>query len=592
MTLQSEVRECILEQYITTDHIYHGILLGAKNISRYKERLNQANQFPVPDHDTGDNLYYLMTKIRANLEYHPEMKQVLARTSDLAILNSRGNSGAIFSQFFVGFEKDSPREEKIHLTDFVRCFERGYQSAYHSLADPVMEGTILSAIKNWSDSLKKYKDTVASMEKLYELCLAELRITVESSKNYLKKEKKQRFSDAGALAFLYFIEGFMSTIIHQRVDQEKDHLLEEIGALSSEQDRDHQFSSDYRFCTEVLVEKNHRKFDSNSLESQGDCLVVSQNKRYLKIHIHTNRPDRVSGILSEYGRIMESKCDDMKIQRIQEKRGKIALVIDSIADLPQDCYTEDTYMLPMNLLVGNVSFQDKRTVFPRLLDHPHISSSQPSNRELEALLSQLLLGYERVLILTVSAQMSGLHDQYQKLIKDFPRDRIALMDTKLNSVGEGLVVHRALDLIERGKNWEELRKELEKTIEKTRIFVTVKNLKRMIASGRLNHRVGRVLQWIHFLPIITIDSKGRGKMDRFAFSRERNQRRLITTLLKQGDRLQHYSVVHCNDPEGAEAFSKKLEQALGMPPLYISDISSVIKVFSGEGSLAVGYTLK
>ncbi len=585
--------EKILEKYITTSHIYNGVLLGAKNISKYKEQLNLANRFPVPDNDTGDNLHYLMSKITRNLYLEDDINTMLSSIGDLAILNSRGNSGAIFSQFFVGLQKNSPKKNEIHISDFIKCFESGYESAYKSINNPILEGTILIAIKNWSDSLKKYINKASTVESLYEKCLKELKHTVENSKNVLNEQKSKKVNDAGAMAFLYFIEGFMSAIVHNKVhckdseDYTSDLILE---TLSEEHEQYN--SSQYRFCTEVLLRKNGKEVNRKQLEKFGECLVISENKKYLKVHLHTGKPYKATEHISKYGAIMESKSDDMKLQSISTKIGEVALLIDSIADIPEHLHSEHTYMLPVNILIDNVCFKDKRTVFPELLNAHSVSSSQPTNKEMKTAIDKLLIGYDKVIILTVSSKMSGIYNQYKKIAENYDDSKVTLIDTKLNSVAEGLIVYKAIDLLQKNTDFETTIKEINKAISKSKIFVFVQNLNKMIASGRLNSRVGSFLKWINFLPLITIDEKGDGAINGFSFSQKRSETLLLKTVIKHADEICTYSVVHCNNLQKANEIATILTEKIGFPPAYISDISSVIQIFSGDGSIAVGFTLK
>lgn len=579
--------------YITANKIYNGVLLGAKNISNYRDELNRINKFPVPDNDTGDNLHYLMTNIRKNLDYTKDINKIMAVTSDLAVMNSRGNSGAIFSQFFVGFEKETPSNDKIHINDFISCFKKAYEAAYHSINDPIVEGTILIAIKTWAEALDKYLLSAGSFDRLYDLSIKELKSVVESSKNIFLKDRGVDSKDAGALAFIYFIEGFMSAIVFGKEDVKDDDLsdLRLLSEISNFDDEDFD-STGHRFCTEVLLEKNSLEVDRERFERLGDCLVVSESKKYLKIHLHTDQAYEMTRIASDYGKILESKCDDIKIQSLNANKGETAILIDSIADVPNSLYSQDTYMLPINILVDNVSFKDKRTVFSGLLNAKSMSSSQPTNMEIEYIISKLLNAYDKLIILSVSSKMSGLYEQYNKIISEYDSGRIKLIDTKLNSVAEGLVAYKAINMLNESKSYEEIISELEKTIARTKIFVSLKNLDRMLASGRLNERVGKAMQWLNFLPIITINSEGKGKIFKPSFSRKKGKDILMKTVIANADKIETYALVHCHCLKETRELAKKMESQLGFPPAYISEVSSIIEIFSGKGSIALGYTLK
>ncbi len=579
--------------YIPANKIYNGVLLGAKNISIYREELNRINKFPVPDNDTGDNLHYLMSNIRKNLYFKQDVKEIMSLASDLAVVNSRGNSGAIFSQFFVGFEKKTPNDREIHIKDFIACFKKAYDAAYNSINEPIVDGTILIAIKTWAEALEKNLLSAGSFDALYDLSIKDLKSAVKVSKNVFLKERGTENKDAGALAFIYFIEGFMSAIVfgEEYAEDCEDEEKKLLGEIMEHEHDDFDISSN-RFCTEVLLEKNALKIDKKRFEELGDCLVVSESKTYAKVHLHTDEPSEMTKIAGDYGKILESKCDDIKIQSLGEHKGDTALLIDSIADIPVSFCSEDTYVLPVNILVDNVSFKDKRTVFSGLLNAKSMSSSQPNNAELDFVISKILGAYDRLIILSVSSKMSGLYEQYKRIIAKYDQSRIELIDSKVNSVAEGLLAYKAISMLNKSCSYEEIIAEIYASMAKTKIFVSLKSLDRMLASGRLNEKVGKVMKWLNFLPVITINEEGKGKIYRPSFSNKKARNIIMKNILDNADRIETYGLVHCHCLEESEKMAKEIEAKLGFPPAYISEVSSVIEIFSGKGSIAVGYTLK
>ena len=66
------------------------------------ETINALNVFPVPDGDTGTNMYLSVKYILENLEEKDNEKQINLLAKDIAklsLLGARGNSGLILSQF-------------------------------------------------------------------------------------------------------------------------------------------------------------------------------------------------------------------------------------------------------------------------------------------------------------------------------------------------------------------------------------------------------------------------------------------------------------------------------------------------------------
>ncbi len=585
-------------QLIDKAYIYSGVLAGAESVSKHREVLNRANGFPVPDRDTGNNLSYLMHGILRDLEVADTIKHLLDDVSDLAIIGARGNSGAIFSQFFCGFSALAPPTDQMTVNDLLACFQGGYDYAYRAVKNPV-EGTIITAIRGWVEALQQAVSSQLNLATIYQNAYPLFSATVEQTKTMLSAQRHLKSADAGALAFLYFIEGFMKMLVDKVCDYRPQ--IEVIDNLPSKIYHDNTAQDAViteRYCTEVLLNKNscyNRAAIEKRLAELGNSIVISESAKLARLHIHSNYPAEVMASAYQMGEILETKAEDMIAQNhlTQLQRGKIALVIDSIADLPRHHLNADTYLLPINILVGAVSYQDKVTAFSDIIVAGKASSAQPNSEQLKKFLAPLCQAYDDIIIITVSAKMSGLYQRYQELIDYFKGEAsIHLIDSKLNSVAEGLIVNYAIELIENNHTVAQIKRLLDDAIARTKIYVSVPNLKAMVASGRLNQRIGKFLQYIHYLPLISINKAGEGMVTGLAFSNKKNRQLLINKLRAEKDKIADYAIVHCDNKALADKIAVELTDIVGQPPLYIDQISSVIKLFSGVGSVAIGYTLK
>src|SRR5690348_12069745 len=83
------------------------IIAGAQKVIARQDYLNKINVFPVPDSDTGTNMAYTMSAIQVELENLKENSifTIGKCIANAAIDGSRGNSGAILTQFWVGFSE-------------------------------------------------------------------------------------------------------------------------------------------------------------------------------------------------------------------------------------------------------------------------------------------------------------------------------------------------------------------------------------------------------------------------------------------------------------------------------------------------------
>ncbi len=582
---------------------FHSALLkGAHRVEGKRDELNRINGFPVPDRDTGNNLAYLMQQLRRQLPVPRSFEELLSKLGEASLMGARGNSGAIFSQYFSGFRDAAAGlqeniRERLSLQGLAAMFRKGYLSAYRSIQQP-REGTILSAMRSFGETFHQLLMQGGDLRRAAEAALNRLKDTVRESVNILPQQRALHAPDAGAMAFLYFAEGFMHSLLGKAEgeDEAEDAIAFELPAMTEEASHaGAEEDARFRYCTEVLLKLREGAAIGDGMKARlaaiGDSVVISQSGQLARVHLHTDVPAQAVDLLESLGTLNEIKADDMRMQQALTRPhpGKAALVVDSIADVPEEMLGPDVYVLPLHLLAEGVSYEDKRTVsFERVKRLAgKLSSSQLNLEEVRQFLDPIVQSYAQVLILTVSSKMSGIYDRCSEYLAQKPQAKIRLVDSRVNSVAEGLLALHAARRLQEGAGLDAVADELERTRARTKIYVSLPNLKAMVASGRLNKNVGKVMQAIGFLPLITINHEGEGTVTGLSFSRARSDRLLLQKL--EAGKVREYAVVHVNDLPRAEAAAKALQQRVGMPPSYICDISSVVANFSGEGSYAVAY---
>ncbi len=82
---------------------------------------------------------------------------------------------------------------------------------------------------------------------------------------------------------------------------------------------------------------------------------------------------------------------------------EIGIVIDSIADLPLDDLPDFAYMLPLNMIIDGVSYQDKRTAPKNISNIKSATSSQPNIEEIKKFLNPIIKRHKHTIVLTVSS---------------------------------------------------------------------------------------------------------------------------------------------------------------------------------------------
>jgi DegV family protein with EDD domain len=594
--------------YMDGKSLYYGFVYGAKEVIRNKRLLNKINVFPVQDGDTGSNLASTLDYIVNKSSVYDSALQTFQSIADAALTGARGNSGAIFAQYLNGITMELFGEDKISLRAFSISVKNAVPYAYKAISNPV-EGTMLTIIKDWSEAMYSYsekaKDFLELFSKAQEVALISLNSTTE--KMVLLKENS--VVDAGAKGFIHFLEGFINFLKNGQASYIEEAIAEEL----EEEDFDfthtefHQGDIKFRYCTEALLQGKDLPLETlkTVLTPLGDSLIVAGDKNKAKIHLHTDKPQDMFLKLREYGTILEQKADDMKAQNqvITNRKYPIALVTDSIADIPKELIEKyQIHVLPLNILLEGSNYLDRISINAEkffsieeeLKEFP--TSSQPSARTVENLFSFLTSYYDSVIAVIVSKELSGtfnaVNSATEKLINE--GKKLSVINSKLNSGAEGLLVLKAAEEIASGKSHDNIVHVLNNQVSKTKIYVSVDTLKYMVRSGRVSQTKGSLAKLLNLKPIVSLDEKGAGTIFDKAFSRKGSTKKLISAVkaVLEKDQIDRYVIVHGNSPKRAQEYKEIFTRLIGKEPEYIEEVSTIVAMSAGEGSVAIAFSTK
>ena len=323
---------------------------GLNNLYKNKNHVNSLNVFPVPDGDTGSNMYTTLKDALAVKGEKNGKTKTFKEISNDAIYSSRGNSGTILSMFIKGFLESIPNEEEISREDFVKAFSNGCRNARNCLDKPV-EGTIITVMNEVSKEMfasLKYGD---SLEKILRNGLKRAKITLEKTPEMLPILKKAGVVDAGGQGFVYILEGAYREYLEnysQYEDRESENKLN--GMLSGIRRNINKSINnvaininfdnlknlyghiniklpkiaavwnrkiEFRFDVEFIIDTVGKEREINAiLRKYGDSIIVVETNVATKVHVHTNEPDKVFEEIShKIGSIRNKMVEDMDSQR-------------------------------------------------------------------------------------------------------------------------------------------------------------------------------------------------------------------------------------------------------------------------------------
>lgn len=588
---------------MTNQRFTQSVVAGAQMVIDHKEELNRINVFPVADGDTGSNLAALMQGIIDNLVLSEgALESQLNELATVALISARGNSGIIFAQFFSsvaeGFSGKTGTTE-----NFIDALVYGVDKTYDSLADP-KEGTILTVMRDWTTAFKLGYQGEQSLRDALLSAQKKAKQTLEDTEFQMAVLKKNRLVDSGGKGFYYFISGVTTNLL----DGPKKKWLssQEPVELNIKVAPHHETEEPiFRYCSEFILKNITSSKESviSAIKGKGDSLIVAGNDRQVKIHLHTNHPQDVLKVLLSHGEISYQKVDDMskQYQVSKNRRRPIAIVTDSVADLPEEWVTTyQIHIIPMNILVGNQNYLDKLTIGTDAMAQSlgkgeKISTAQPSIQTVDALLSFLQGKYDHVLVLTVSQKLSGTYQLMNQRIKErqLSTDWIKVIDSRLNTVAQGLLVKKAAEIVDEEDNFEKIVASVEQLREKIFIYVAVDDLSPMIASGRIPKFIGNLARKLSLHPIVSLDMEGNGRLTGVTLTQNQSVKK-INKKIKRLMNHQHLTdslMTHVDAKNGAVAWQKELGETLLVFPEVI-DCSAVIATSAGVGCMAIAGVLE
>lgn len=114
----------------------------------FKEEIDRLNVFPVPDGDTGTNMYLTLSKAVDEIEglTTESVSELLESFAAGALMGARGNSGVIFSQLLRGFSEEIKAEDGLGIAEIASGLDNAAAVAYQGVMKPT-EGTILTVAR-------------------------------------------------------------------------------------------------------------------------------------------------------------------------------------------------------------------------------------------------------------------------------------------------------------------------------------------------------------------------------------------------------------------------------------------------------------
>src|SRR4051794_30161547 len=290
-----------------------------------RQEVNDLNVFPVADGDTGDNMAMTLRAVMEELDRldglavdevgRTQLVQALARA---ALMGARGNSGVILSQIVRGAAEElaSRPGELVDPVLVAAAFASAADAAYDSVREPA-EGTMLTVFREMAHSLTRQlahleadkqrldrdvgdAEQDAVLAQVLERAIEDGERAVARTPEQLEVLRESGVVDAGGHGLVLILAGVVAGL---RGD---DAALPEIPHHEpARMSLPHHEDSRYRYCTNFIVSGSGLRSRESlpRLEGLGDSVLVVGDEATLKVHVHTDEPERAVALFEGAGAV-------------------------------------------------------------------------------------------------------------------------------------------------------------------------------------------------------------------------------------------------------------------------------------------------
>ena len=308
------------------------VVSGAGKLERNIKRINDLNVFPIPDGDTGDNMFRTIAGGISEMEKE-QGTAISKKAKALAkgmLFSARGNSGVILSQLFSGVSMGLGDIEEATVTDLARAFVSGVKRAYETVVSPV-EGTILTVARESAyDTFEKITEDT-TLGELSDMLITRMNSSLENTPELLDVLKEAGVIDSGGAGLYLIAEGAVEAVNGNGTSG--------IGISTADTATQADFSLfgkdsvfEYGYCTEFMLRLMTSKTDVDAFDERiiidylstiGDSIVALKDDSIVKIHVHTMTPAKAIEFCQQFGEFLTVKIENMMLQHNEHEMKKL-----------------------------------------------------------------------------------------------------------------------------------------------------------------------------------------------------------------------------------------------------------------------------
>ena len=369
------------------------VLFGAACIAGQKQSINDLNVFPVPDGDTGTNMYLTIQTACAELKkIEPTTIDDAAKVTARGLLRgARGNSGVILSLLFRGMSKSFKGLAEADGAALAAAMQEGVATAYGAVMKPA-EGTVLTVSRLAAQRAIEAAQENNCVEFVLEEALRAGEVTLAETVEMNPVLKKAGVVDAGGKGYLIILDGMLRCLRGEAIpDVTEETEVKEKADFAALED-EITFTFDTVFIVRKTMGEKSLEPLRAYLDSIGDSLVIGEDDECFKVHVHTDIPGYALTEAQKYGTLELAKIENMRTQRDDLAAGREAHSTDDLDAVEEELENQESAVAPAEKRYGFVAVcagDGLADTFRALGVDTIVSGGQTMNPSTEAILKEV-----------------------------------------------------------------------------------------------------------------------------------------------------------------------------------------------------------
>ena len=278
----------------------------------------------------------------------------------------------------------------------------------------------------------------------------------------------------------------------------------------------------------------------------------------------------------------------------------IKIITDSSCDLGINFIEENNIeLIPLLLNLDGETLKDDlgkslgyREFYEKLRAGSMPSTSQINIYTFEEKFKELLdKGYE-ILYIGLSSALSGTFNSANmarnNILEENPNAKIAVVDSISVSMGLGMLIKKAYEMINEGKMLEEIVQWIEENKSKVIHAILVDDLKHLKRGGRLSASSAAVGTILNIKPLLKLNNSGAVEATEKVKGKKKALKRLASIVKEKAINIENeiLYIMHGDALEEAQYLKEIILQELNFKDVKVEYIGTVIGTHGGPGTIA------